>query len=196
MAICAQQSEVPLVGSPILTATCPIVLAALGFDFLGWVNVVNIKRAGIRETAARAFRAKTRNEFKLFAPIVRVFGYRVTVPPGLLAFRFAELRGAWRSALSAKTFSAPSGFKVASLTAVFAGSVLDTASVHLSFGTAMQACDLNAGLSHDASISKYAAPIHPGYFETACKRIEAAYAQPDFFVEQEKAPAPKQEALL
>ena len=38
--------------------------------------------------------------------------------------------------------------------------------------------------------------IDAGYFETACKRIEAAYAQPDFFVEQEKAPAPKQEALL
>ncbi len=38
--------------------------------------------------------------------------------------------------------------------------------------------------------------IDPGYFETACKRIEQAYAQPDFFVEQEKAPAPKQEALL
>ena len=38
--------------------------------------------------------------------------------------------------------------------------------------------------------------INQGYFNTACKRIEAAYAQPDFFVEQEKAPAPKHEALL
>jgi site-specific DNA-methyltransferase (adenine-specific)/modification methylase len=38
--------------------------------------------------------------------------------------------------------------------------------------------------------------IDPGYFETACKRIEAAYAQPDMFIEQEKAPSPKQEALL
>jgi DNA modification methylase len=38
--------------------------------------------------------------------------------------------------------------------------------------------------------------IDPGYFEIACKRIRDAYAQPDFFVEQEKAPAPKQEALL
>jgi DNA modification methylase len=38
--------------------------------------------------------------------------------------------------------------------------------------------------------------IDPGYFETACKRIEDAYAQPDMFIEQEKAPSPKQEALL
>jgi site-specific DNA-methyltransferase (adenine-specific) len=38
--------------------------------------------------------------------------------------------------------------------------------------------------------------IDPGYFERACKRIEAAYAQPDMFIEQEKAPSPKQEALL
>lgn len=38
--------------------------------------------------------------------------------------------------------------------------------------------------------------IDPGYFETACKRIRDAYAQPDMFIEQDKAPAPKQEALL
>ena len=38
--------------------------------------------------------------------------------------------------------------------------------------------------------------IDEGYFETACRRIEAAYAQPDFFVEAEKTPAPKQEVLL
>lgn len=38
--------------------------------------------------------------------------------------------------------------------------------------------------------------IDQGYFDIACKRIEAAYAQPDMFIEQEKAPAPKQEALL
>lgn len=35
----------------------------------------------------------------------------------------------------------------------------------------------------------------PKYFDIACKRIEQAYAQPDFFVEQTKA-KPKQEALL
>ena len=34
--------------------------------------------------------------------------------------------------------------------------------------------------------------IEPKYFEIACKRIEAAYAQPDFFVEAEK---PKAEQL-
>lgn len=35
--------------------------------------------------------------------------------------------------------------------------------------------------------------IDPGYFDIACKRIEQAYAQPDFFVER---PAPaKQEAM-
>jgi DNA modification methylase len=38
--------------------------------------------------------------------------------------------------------------------------------------------------------------IDPGYFETACKRIEDAYAQSDMFIEMEKGPAPKQEVLL
>ncbi|MBK8467862.1 MAG: site-specific DNA-methyltransferase [Chloracidobacterium sp.] len=37
--------------------------------------------------------------------------------------------------------------------------------------------------------------IDPGYFETACKRIEAAYAQPDFFVEAEKK-KPAEQMLL
>jgi len=34
------------------------------------------------------------------------------------------------------------------------------------------------------------------WFDIACRRIEQAYAQPDFFVEQAKAEQPKQEALL
>jgi DNA modification methylase len=36
--------------------------------------------------------------------------------------------------------------------------------------------------------------IEPKYFDIACRRIEKAYAQPDFFVE--KPAAPKQEALI
>jgi DNA modification methylase len=36
--------------------------------------------------------------------------------------------------------------------------------------------------------------IEPRYFDIACKRIEQAYAQPDFFVERPK-PA-KQEVML
>lgn len=38
--------------------------------------------------------------------------------------------------------------------------------------------------------------IDPGYFEIACKRIRDAYAQPDFFVEQEKQPKPEQLSLI
>lgn len=38
--------------------------------------------------------------------------------------------------------------------------------------------------------------IDPGHFETACKRIRAAYAQPDLFVSASPAPKPVQEALL
>jgi DNA modification methylase len=38
--------------------------------------------------------------------------------------------------------------------------------------------------------------IDENYFDIACKRIRDAYAQPDMFIEQEKAPALKQEALL
>lgn len=36
--------------------------------------------------------------------------------------------------------------------------------------------------------------IDPNYFDIACKRIEAAYAQPDMFVEQEKS-KPKDQQL-
>jgi site-specific DNA-methyltransferase (adenine-specific)/modification methylase len=36
--------------------------------------------------------------------------------------------------------------------------------------------------------------IEPKYFDIACKRIEEAYRQPDFFVE--RPPSPKQEMLL
>jgi site-specific DNA-methyltransferase (adenine-specific) len=36
--------------------------------------------------------------------------------------------------------------------------------------------------------------IDPGYFDIACRRIEAAYKQPDMFIE--RPPAPKQEAML
>lgn len=38
--------------------------------------------------------------------------------------------------------------------------------------------------------------IDEGYFDIACERIRKAYAQPDMFIEQTKAPEPKQEALL
>jgi DNA modification methylase len=38
--------------------------------------------------------------------------------------------------------------------------------------------------------------IDEGYFDIACDRIRKAYAQPDFFVEQAKAPEPVQEPLL
>ena len=38
--------------------------------------------------------------------------------------------------------------------------------------------------------------IEPKYFEIACKRIQAAYDQPDMFIEQSKTEQPKQEALL
>jgi site-specific DNA-methyltransferase (adenine-specific) len=38
--------------------------------------------------------------------------------------------------------------------------------------------------------------IDPGYFEIACKRIEAAYAQPDMFIEQEKPKQAEQLSLI
>ncbi len=38
--------------------------------------------------------------------------------------------------------------------------------------------------------------IDPGYFETACKRIRDAYAQPDMFIEQEKPKPAEQLSLL
>ena len=37
--------------------------------------------------------------------------------------------------------------------------------------------------------------LDPGYFEIACKRVQAAYDQPDLFVEQPTAPTPTQEEL-
>ncbi len=37
--------------------------------------------------------------------------------------------------------------------------------------------------------------LDPDYFDIACKRIEEAYAQPDMFVEAEKAPEPVQEGF-
>ena len=193
MAICTQQSEVPLVRVPILTAPCPIVLAALRFDFLGWVDVVDIKRARIRETAARAFSAKTRNEFKLLAPIVRVLGLRVSVPPRSLTFGLAELRVAGFPALPACPATGPSGGNVTSLTAVLSSAVFNAVGVHLRDASAMAASDLNSGFSHIKSIRQISAK---SYFEIACKRIRDAYNQPDMFIEQEKQPKPEQLALL
>jgi hypothetical protein len=38
--------------------------------------------------------------------------------------------------------------------------------------------------------------IEPKYFEIACRRIEEAYMQPDFFVEAAKAPQPEQLDML
>lgn len=38
--------------------------------------------------------------------------------------------------------------------------------------------------------------LHEPYFDIACERIRKAYAQPDLFVEAQKAAAPEQEALL
>jgi DNA modification methylase len=38
--------------------------------------------------------------------------------------------------------------------------------------------------------------IDHGYFETACKRIEAAYAQPDMFIEKEKPKPAEQLSLM
>lgn len=38
--------------------------------------------------------------------------------------------------------------------------------------------------------------IDQTYFNTACKRIEAAYAQPDMFIKQDKQPKPEQLSLI
>lgn len=37
--------------------------------------------------------------------------------------------------------------------------------------------------------------IDEGYFEIACERIRKALAQPDMFIEERRAPPPKQEAM-
>lgn len=195
MAISTQQLNTVGIFCPVFKSPTPSVPGFMtGFGFR--VDVIDVERSVIIKPAVTTLPAKFLHEFKLALPIawVLVNCCAILVPESLLAFWRTKLSRAFAAALSALSGAAPSGRKVTSLAAIFAGAVLDAIDVHLKRLFAVLAMARNTCFFHGSIIAKCNNISNSRYFDIACKRIEAAYKQPRLF--QEPAPKPVQGALL
>lgn len=184
MTICTQQSEISLVGFPVLESPRPSVLAALWAHFFGRVNVVNVERPMIRKSTLDALPAKLLNYFKFSFPVARVLvnGVPVLVPVALNTFKGTKPIFAISAALFALPTFSPSRRKVAGLIAIFSCPIFDAIGVRLEYGFAPRAFNVNfCALSHNADYITLVCRFEPKYFDIACERIENAQRQQKLF---------------
>lgn len=197
VAIGAEKPKVSLVSFPIFESIEPVSGAFPFFKFCASVYVVNIKDAVIGLTAGHALPTKAINQRHFALPVSRVlmFCKSVFVPVISAASVSAKSIFTRFAALLARLIFPPSSRKVAVLTAKLASPILNPIGVYLKFPRAMftdfrylSFCAHGLSPNRDAHYSTK-------YFDIACKRIEQAYAQGDFFV-QKAQPKPVQEALI
>lgn len=159
MTVRAKQSQIPLVGRPILEAPSPCVLTALWPYLLGRVDVVYIKRAEIGEAAFNAAPSELKDKRQLPFPIARalVDSVPVLVPKVSHTGGRAKAVVAFLPAGFAFPMLPPPMREVTGLPAKLRALVL---------GNRIAAMFTS---SHGASI--------PKYFDIACQRIENAQRQ-------------------
>lgn len=195
MTIRAQQTQVSLVSLPVAEAPAPCV-AGLLLGLCGGVDVVNVERADVGVTAPLAFATEFSYQFQLPLPVPDGFTRHAVhpVPLALLAFNRTVARLARLAAVSAFAVAVPPMGQVALAAAILPGPVPQPVGVHLLWGAAAGTDDRNWFCSHAETVSDLPGMSQPGYFDIACRRIEAALKQPDLFVEPPKPV--KQEAFL
>jgi hypothetical protein len=177
----AEQPQVASVGFPIAQAIIPGSRSPL---FQAAVDVVNVENAKVGLPALNARPAKLRNERQLPAPVARVLVplVRMDRPVGVATGNRAKAMLAGLPALLARLAALPSRSKIAGLAAVFSGAISQAVEMSFKRLGALRAGDFGGALFHGRSIAQTA--VQPKYFDIACKRIEDAQRQGDFFVER------------
>jgi hypothetical protein len=180
MAIRAQKPDVFFVGLPVSEASAPCVMTVFRPEFFGRVDVVDVQSAVVGESALGALPAKGVNQRELLCPIARVSMHVVAVliPIVLLAARLTKPSFRWLAAFLAFAGVGPSVREVAGPSAEFPGAVFQAVRVHHRRLFAVLADDFNRLVSH---VSKYITAPERKYFDIACERIAAAYAQGRLF---------------
>ena len=199
MTICAQQSQISVIGRPIRKATRPVPSRCRAPRFLFSVKMVNVERTNVVESALGALPAQRFDDCKFARPISWVLVDRSTVlvPICLSAGLAAKLRFAFGAALAAFPLAAPSRSHVAFLSAIFPGSLRQTVRVNQKCRTAVFAYSLDWWGSfrcHVNCVSQYVCNGKPRYFDIACRRISDELKRPRFDF-GEKAATAKQESF-
>lgn len=198
VAVSTKQAEVSGVRLPVSEPVIPNASAALVSELHGGVNVVNIKDSVIGLPTGDAFTSQGINQLNLALPVswMLVFCKSIFIPIILAALFSAKSVFTRGSALLAWLIFAPASREVAVLTAKLSGSILNSVGVYLKFLGAMFTCFRDLSFcSHGLPQNRYF-QYSTKYFDIACKRIEQAYAQPDFFVKVSHGDTPTQEELL
>ena len=180
MTIRTQQSQVPIVSRPIVETSRPSVLPILWVNLLGWVYVINIKCAEIIISTDTTLTAKRIYKRKFSFPITAYFMFFVTVfvPICFLAQLGAVTILTWFVALFTFSSFSPPVFEIARLIAKLSSAVFNTVRVHLSVLSAVFTRDGYFVSFHNLIITQN---MPPKYFDIACERISAAYAQGRLF---------------
>lgn len=189
VAVGAEQAKVASIRFPISEPVTPNTGSSLVSKFHRWINMVNVKNSMISLSAGYALTTKGINQLQLALPVSRVlmFCESVFVPIILSASVSAKPIFTRCSTLLARLIFPPSSRKVAYLTAKLSSPILNPVSMYLKFLRAMftDFCDLSF-CAHGVPPNRHA-QYSTKYFDIACKRIEQAYAQGDFFVAPPKA---------
>ena len=121
MAIRAKQPEIAFIRFPILESSSPNVLAALGFHLPARVDVVDIERPVVIESAFFAFTSEFGDKREFARPIPRAFMYFVSVfiPEIPKAFRAAESVFTLLAAVLAGARLAPARSEIARDSTIF-----------------------------------------------------------------------------
>ncbi len=183
MAIRTQQPKITLVSIPILEAPCPCVNTFLWTNFLGWVDMVYIKRAVIVKTTINALTPKLFNQRKFAFPISRMLMYFVTIFIPIVFSASIRTKPYLTVFTALFTFSIvlPSVFQIAFLVTVFTSAFFNSVRVNHCWLTAPLTFNFNRIVSHWGIIPQYTRNYEPKYFDIACERIEQAQKQGRLF---------------
>ena len=180
MAIRTEKSQISFVRIPVFEPARPCPLPVLWVNFMGWVYMINVQCAEIIKTAYFAFPAETLDKAKFSLPVRIDFVHSIAVfvPVSFLSLNRAVAVLARVPALQTFRMLAPSVCEVTFLITIFSSSVLQSIRMCLKIGPTVLALFSYGVRFHVQSITEN---TRQKYFDIACERITAAYAQGRLF---------------
>jgi hypothetical protein len=181
VAVCAKQSQIALVRRPIAEAVIPYTGAPLVPELLARVDMIDVQHAEIGLPAHYTGSTKFLDQGELPAPVrwVLVGLEAVFVPMRGTTLRRAKTVLALCATSLACALPLPSRFQVARPATVFPRAILEPIEVCFERLLAVSASYGDSALFHVRNISSR---VLRNKFDIACKRIEDAQRQGDFFI--------------
>ena len=179
VAIGTQQAQIAFVGRPVFEAIIPSLRAS---GLFAAVNMVNVQDPVIAFAALNTDATEFAHKRQLPAPIARVFVDCMTmlVPVVNAAFIRAKSMLAIGPAAFTRGLPFPTRRQIAGLAAILSSPVFEAIKMHFKLLLAVAASHCDRCLFHYQNILYLNAKVK---FDIACKRIEDAQRQGDFFVE-------------